>query len=99
MITIKAKLNPRNVSVETYNEEKVIILIPTNLVICCYYRPRTSTSNSKQINNILSSIKSKYSDCNIYLLDDMKLPGLDWVTKIIKTNASLWMAIQPLTVR
>jgi len=88
MIAIHAKLNARNVSVETYNEEIVIILIPTNLVICCYYRPRTPTPNIKQISNILSSTKYKYSNCNIILLGDMYLSGLDWVTKTIKPNSS-----------
>jgi len=68
VIATKTKLNDRNISVETYNEEIVTILISTNPAICCYYRRRASTPNIKQISNILSSIKYKYSDCNIIYL-------------------------------
>ena len=88
LVATKNQVRASDVKLDTFGEEMVIIRLPSNFAICCYYRPHDSLKNFDKVNNALHSLYQRHLNHKVILLGDMNLPGIDWTTSLIKNGAS-----------
>ena len=84
LIATKHSLQANKPDIDTLSEEMVIVELPPDTILCCYYRPHVSQQNISVINSILSSILHKYPNHKLILLGDMNFPGIDWNAGLVR---------------
>jgi len=87
LVATKSFLQASSINIETYGEEMVIIKLPPNLILCCYYKANVSLINISKMNDIISSILQRYRRCRLVLIGDFNLSGIDWSAGIVRPNA------------
>lgn len=87
LIATKSYLEASTLDIDTVGEEIVIVKIPTNLIICCYYRSHVSSPNIQNLSKTLNTVLTKHPQCKLILLGDMNLPVLDWQNVTVQHNA------------
>ena len=53
LVATKNQVRASDVKLNTFGEEMVIIRLPSNFAICCYYRPHVSLNNFDKASNAL----------------------------------------------
>ena len=78
LICTKTSLQAKLLTIDTNKEEMVIVKLPPNLIICCYYRPNISCPNIDEIDRVLDIIIKQEPNSDILLVGDLNLPHIDW---------------------
>ena len=77
LVATRNQVRASEVKLDTFGEEMVIIRLPTNLAVCCNYRPHVSLKNADKVSNVLRLLYQRHPNHKVILLEDMNLQGID----------------------